>query len=54
MNIIMKYILFFIANCVLTYYYIFPEPSYAKSLLYSVLMTLFVAMLDAIKKKPKP
>lgn len=43
MNMIMKYLLFFIANCVLTYY-IFPEPSYAKSILYSALMTIFVAI----------
>ncbi|SCW67347.1 hypothetical protein SAMN04487970_10275 [Paenibacillus tianmuensis] len=52
MNNILKYLIFFIANFVLTYYYIFPEPSYASSLLYSFLMTLFIAVLDAIKKKP--
>lgn len=34
MNMIMKYLLFFIVNCVLTSY-IFPEPSFARSLVYN-------------------
>ncbi|GMX61161.1 hypothetical protein Elgi_09880 [Paenibacillus elgii] len=52
MNIIMNYLIFFLTNFVVTYF-IFPEPSFARSLLYSVIMTIFVAILDAIKKKPK-
>ncbi len=53
MNIIMSYLIFFLTNFVATYF-IFPEPSYAQSLLYSVFITFFIVILDAIKKKPKP
>ncbi|WP_163858985.1 hypothetical protein [Paenibacillus elgii] len=52
MNIILNYLIFFLTNFVATSF-IFPEPSYAKSLLYSVFITIFVVILDALKKKPK-